>query len=167
MGIFLFTTASKPALGPTQPPIQWVPGVLFIGTKRPGREADHSPPSNADVKNAWSYTSTPPIHFHGVLLKAQGNCTLVLERQRERMVTKRPMQRSPSEADSHSASQQISHLLWNPKVYYRVHKGLILSEINPLHIFAPYFSSILIIASRLHLGHPSDLFPPCFLNRIL
>jgi hypothetical protein len=27
--------------------------------KRPGCEADHSPPSSAEVKNAWSYTSTP------------------------------------------------------------------------------------------------------------
>jgi hypothetical protein len=32
------------ALGPTQPPIQWVPGALSLGVKRPGREADHSPP---------------------------------------------------------------------------------------------------------------------------
>jgi hypothetical protein len=37
------------ALGPTQPPIQWVPGALSLGVKRPGREADHSPP-NAEVK---------------------------------------------------------------------------------------------------------------------
>jgi hypothetical protein len=43
MGIFLFTTASRTALGPTQPPIQWVPGALSLGVKRPGREADHSP----------------------------------------------------------------------------------------------------------------------------
>jgi hypothetical protein len=28
--------------------------------KRPGREADHSPPSSAEVKNAWYYTSIPP-----------------------------------------------------------------------------------------------------------
>jgi hypothetical protein len=28
LGISLFTTASRTALGPTQPPIQWVPGVL-------------------------------------------------------------------------------------------------------------------------------------------
>jgi hypothetical protein len=48
--------ASKPALGPTQPPIS--PGV-----KRMGREADHWSPASAEVKNAWSYTSTPPSVF--------------------------------------------------------------------------------------------------------
>jgi hypothetical protein len=42
LGIFLFTTASRTALGPTQPPIQWVPGSLSLGVKRPGREADYS-----------------------------------------------------------------------------------------------------------------------------
>jgi hypothetical protein len=46
LGNFLFTTA----LGPTQPSIQWVPGALSMGVKRPGREADHSPQSNAVVK---------------------------------------------------------------------------------------------------------------------
>jgi hypothetical protein len=50
MGIFLFTTVSKTALGPTQPPIQWVPAVLSLGVKRPGREADHSPPSSAEAR---------------------------------------------------------------------------------------------------------------------
>jgi hypothetical protein len=53
--IFLFATASRPALGPIQSPRRWVPVV-----KQPGREADHSPPSSAEVKKAWSYTSTPP-----------------------------------------------------------------------------------------------------------
>jgi hypothetical protein len=49
LGIFLFT-ASRTALGPTQPPIEWVPGAFSLGVKRPGREADHSPPSSAEVK---------------------------------------------------------------------------------------------------------------------
>jgi hypothetical protein len=38
---FQFSISSKPALGPTQPPIQWVLGNLSPGVKRPGREADH------------------------------------------------------------------------------------------------------------------------------
>jgi hypothetical protein len=39
-----------------------------LRVKRPGREADHSPPSSAEVKNAWSYTFTPPTRLHGVVL---------------------------------------------------------------------------------------------------
>jgi hypothetical protein len=50
LGIFLFITASRTALGSTQPPIQRVPGALSLGVERPGREADHSPPSSAEVK---------------------------------------------------------------------------------------------------------------------
>jgi hypothetical protein len=48
--VSIVTTASRPALGPTQSPIQWVPGALSLGVKRQGREADHSPPSSAEVK---------------------------------------------------------------------------------------------------------------------
>jgi hypothetical protein len=66
--IFLLTIASKLALGPTQPPIQWVAGALSLGVKRPGREADRSPPSSAKVKNARSYTSAPSRRLHGVML---------------------------------------------------------------------------------------------------
>ena len=39
---------SKPALGPTQPPVKWVPG-LSRGKVRPGRAADYSSPSSAAV----------------------------------------------------------------------------------------------------------------------
>jgi len=59
MRIFFLATGSRPALGPTQPPIQLVPGALSVAVKRPGRETDRSPPSSAEVMNAWSYTSTP------------------------------------------------------------------------------------------------------------
>jgi hypothetical protein len=50
LGILLFTTASRMALEPTQPPIQWVPGALSLGVKLLGREDDHSPPSSVEVK---------------------------------------------------------------------------------------------------------------------
>jgi hypothetical protein len=50
LGIFIFTSASRTALGPTQPPIQFVPGALSLGAKRLWREANHSPPSSAEVK---------------------------------------------------------------------------------------------------------------------
>jgi hypothetical protein len=49
--------------GSAQPPIQWVPGTLSPEIKLPGREADHSPPSCAEVKSTWIYTSTPPYAF--------------------------------------------------------------------------------------------------------
>jgi hypothetical protein len=48
---------------PTQPPIQWVPGSHSPGVKRPEREANHSPPTSAEVKKMWIYTSTPPYAF--------------------------------------------------------------------------------------------------------
>jgi len=40
------------------------------GFKRQEREADHRPPSDAGVKNEWSYTSAShPSVFNGVLRK--------------------------------------------------------------------------------------------------
>jgi hypothetical protein len=64
----LFITVSRTALEPTQPHIQSVRAALSLGVKRPGREADHSPPYSSEVKNAWSYTYTPAIRLHGVVL---------------------------------------------------------------------------------------------------
>jgi hypothetical protein len=43
--------------------MKWVLGVLSPAVKWLGREADHSPPSIADVTNAWNYNSTPPYVF--------------------------------------------------------------------------------------------------------
>jgi hypothetical protein len=38
-------------------------GGSFPGVKRHGRAADHSPPTSAEVKKMWIYTSTPPYVF--------------------------------------------------------------------------------------------------------
>jgi hypothetical protein len=79
LGIFLFTTVSRTALVPTQPPIQWVPVALSLGVKRPGRADDNSPPSSAEVKNAWSYTSTPLYVFMAwCLVKHRDNFTFAV-----------------------------------------------------------------------------------------
>jgi hypothetical protein len=43
--------------------IKWVAGALIPGIERPWREADHSSPSNAEVKKVWSYSSTPQFVF--------------------------------------------------------------------------------------------------------
>jgi hypothetical protein len=42
----------------TQPPILWVLGALSLGVKWPRREADHSSPSSAEVKNGGAI---PPL----------------------------------------------------------------------------------------------------------
>jgi hypothetical protein len=56
---FFFSTSSRPTLGLTQSPIQWVPGAPSPGVKRLGHETNHSPPATAEVKKMWIYTSTP------------------------------------------------------------------------------------------------------------
>jgi len=63
LGISLFTTAFRPVMGPTKPPIQWAPVALSLGVKRLGLEADHSSLSSAEVNNAWSYTCIPECVF--------------------------------------------------------------------------------------------------------
>jgi hypothetical protein len=65
---FHFPISSRSALVLIQPPIQLVLGDLSPGMKRQEREADHSPPTNAEAKKAWIYTSTPSISLHGVVL---------------------------------------------------------------------------------------------------
>jgi len=39
--------------------------ALTPGVKRSGRGADLSPPSSAEVKNAWGYASAPPMSSWG------------------------------------------------------------------------------------------------------
>jgi hypothetical protein len=80
LGIFLFTTASRPTLAPTQHPIQWVPGALSLGVKRPVREADPSPPSSAEVKECvklYLHSSNTPS-WRGAYLSTRTTLSLPL-----------------------------------------------------------------------------------------
>jgi hypothetical protein len=60
---FLFSTSSTQALVPIQSAIECIQGALSPGVKRQGREVEHSPPTSAEVKKMWIYTSTPPYVF--------------------------------------------------------------------------------------------------------
>jgi hypothetical protein len=60
--VFFFFKTSKPALGTTQPPTEWTPGS-FPRVNVAGRVAYHSLQSSAEVKNEWSYASTPLYTF--------------------------------------------------------------------------------------------------------
>jgi hypothetical protein len=64
--IDIFAVTSRPALWPTQPPVQWVPCAVSLGAKWQGREADHSPLSSPEVKNDRSMPLSPYMSsWHG------------------------------------------------------------------------------------------------------
>jgi hypothetical protein len=59
------------------PDLQWGPysasylmgtGALSPGVKRPGLEADHSPPASAEVKENVDLYIHSPIRLHGLVL---------------------------------------------------------------------------------------------------
>ena len=50
-------------MGSTQHPVRRAPVFFFLGVKRPVFQVDRPPLSSAEVKNEWSYTSTPPYIF--------------------------------------------------------------------------------------------------------
>jgi hypothetical protein len=46
--------------GPTQPPVQWVPGAPSLGSKSAGAWSWSLPSPSAKVKNVWNYASVTP-----------------------------------------------------------------------------------------------------------
>jgi hypothetical protein len=85
------------------------------------------------------------------------------------------MELSPSwEGANCAATEEIPSILWNPKVYYRVHKSppLVptLSQINPIHTISFYLSKIHFYIVRPHtfwssqwslIFWLSDQYPRC------
>jgi hypothetical protein len=62
--IFLPTFVSRPTLGPTQPPVQYVPGVLSPGVKRGrGVTLTTHPHLLSRSRMSRSYNSSPPSAF--------------------------------------------------------------------------------------------------------
>jgi hypothetical protein len=67
---FFLVIASRQDLDPTQLHIQWVPQAFSRGWN--GRIVKLlSPLSSVAVKETWSYTFTPPVHVHDVVLNYQ------------------------------------------------------------------------------------------------
>jgi hypothetical protein len=56
---FLLSTASIPALGPIQALVEYDPGAVSPRKKRPGCEANNSPPTSAKVKNCGAIPPLP------------------------------------------------------------------------------------------------------------
>ena len=50
----------KPALGPIHLPTERVPRAAYPGVKWWKRDANHSSPSSAEIKNEWRHTATLP-----------------------------------------------------------------------------------------------------------
>jgi len=75
--------------------------------RRPEHKAEDSPPYISEVRNEWSYTSTPPCVFMLWIRKTSPSFIVT------NYVT--CMGRSLSlEANRSSASQGIPRILWNP-----------------------------------------------------
>jgi hypothetical protein len=62
--VFLFSTASRPALGAIQPLNQWAMGPISPGVKH---EAHQSPLSSAEVKKCRDISSQHTPLFHVIL----------------------------------------------------------------------------------------------------
>jgi hypothetical protein len=63
--VFLFSKESRRNLGSNQPPVELVSGSFSV-IKELGYDDNHTPSSNDEVENEWSYTSIFPIGLHVV-----------------------------------------------------------------------------------------------------
>ena len=111
----VFYKTFRPAVGPAQPPIQWVAAFRrsFQGVKWLGRNVDHSLKFSGEVTNPRSYTSILCIHLYGMKKR---NLFLIIVVQ--------PVNKHAS----------LWNRLFNYRVYNNTPLGLILRQLNAVSL---------------------------------
>jgi len=152
----IWSNLFRPALGPTQPPIQWVTGVLSLGVKRPGREANHSPPSSAEIKNACGYISTPQYTFKAwcSVKKSRGPSLLLLYFTLIMMVRPdlKPVFITEWRITMFHTSSRLQcyhHLHWRNSQYpYRIQKRVLVSVVKRSQNILLYLSLFYVYRTK-------------------
>jgi hypothetical protein len=139
---------SRPALEPTQPPVQWLPGVLYPGVKR-GRGMMLTTHPHL-VPWSWmsrSYTSSLPsvsMACSGAALYSYNSVDSAVFLKRMPIVVSQPIQNAML-----LRNQVYSQRFWKEKL-------VIASYFSTFHIFITHFSKIHfnIILQSTHLPPP-------------
>jgi hypothetical protein len=103
----------------------------FVWLKRPERDVNYSPASSAEVKNEWSYTSTPHYipswRWQGRLLTT-------------RLLANKFMEQSVLQCLFSSAGNKyIPRIIWNSQIHHHIHNSPsllpVLGHMNPVYAF--------------------------------
>ena len=89
-------------------PVQWVVQALSLGVKWPGHEADHSPPSSADIYSQPNYTFTLPQDF---MLSTRHNCVPTVDVSGQVFLMLQPKATATSSYMSHVWMVELQLLL--------------------------------------------------------
>jgi hypothetical protein len=101
----------------------------FLGTKKWGREADISHPSEAVAKNVWTYTSIPPhISWRCTYLKSQRYQTSLSKIENMLSSVHYIVSKHPVALCSPISGFSLRRLCATPSIYW----------IHPSRIFVPY-----------------------------